>query len=156
MANIIACEELKLNRTFDGIACIKSASIQKKKDGNDYISGTADFNHDPDLEKLERSYKYAHFDSYTVSQIYDDLDTLEKYDWVEVTGTITKYQNNVIHISSNKSSDTFFVSGYPYDYTKGGRFDPDAFELGEEITLKGYVRYRPSNTSVEIGVFEIF
>ena len=41
MANIIAFEELKLNNTFDGIACIKSASIQKTKNGSDYVSGTA-------------------------------------------------------------------------------------------------------------------
>lgn len=116
----------------------------------------SDVQYDPDLEKLERSYKYASFDKYTVSQMASQPDNLEKYDWVEITGIITKYQNNAIHLTTNGLEDDFYVMGSPYDYTRGGRFDEDAHEIGETVTIKGYIRYLPDSVNVEIGVFEIY
>ena len=89
MANIITFEELKLNSTFDGITCIKTASIQKTKMNNDYVSGTA--------IRGKTTIQFKIWDSAVVGLLrpFIEAPTGFKAHLAEVTGKVGQYNGSL-------------------------------------------------------------
>lgn len=93
--NIIAFEDLKLNNTFDGVACIKSATIQKTKTQKDYVSGT--------VIRGKLTFQFKIWDSAVVAILrpFIEAPTGFRAHLAEVTGTVGQYNGSLDYTFSS-------------------------------------------------------
>ena len=93
--NIIVFEELKLNNSFDGVACIKTATIQKTKAGKDYVSGT--------VIRGKLTFQFKIWDSAVVAILrpFIEAPTGFRAHLAEVTGTVGQYNGSLDYTFSS-------------------------------------------------------
>lgn len=89
MENIVKFEELHNGNAFDGVACIKAATIQKTRTGKDYVSGV--------VIRDRLIFQFKIWDSTVVSTLrpFIEAQTGFKTHLAKVTGTVGVYNGSL-------------------------------------------------------------